>query len=347
MKTTKSKAPLVITLLIFVLLILLVVGIGLYSKYQGRMRFNDGYVYGNSAGNYYNNGLFCEVDGTVYFSNPFDGYTLYSMTPQGTEATKISNERVSSLNADSNYVYYIRSSSNTTMGGFPYIQSDINSLCRTTHKGKQITILDTDPCLAATLVGNYIYYTHYDETGLSTLYKVKIDGTEKEKLDESPLLLSASTNGNLCYSGIKTERNIWLWNSSIDRPSLLVEEDSMHPIDTQNYIYFMDCANNYRLARIDKATGEKTMLTEGQIDGYNLTPNYVYYLNSNGADSSLCRRSLDQNGVEEVISFGIYCDINVTSNYVYFRSFADKDIFYQTPANGAIDVRAFQVSSKN
>ena len=33
---------------------------------------------GSTAGNLYNGGLFCEYDGTVYFSNPSDGGKLYS-----------------------------------------------------------------------------------------------------------------------------------------------------------------------------------------------------------------------------------------------------------------------------
>ena len=48
-----------------------------------RDRYNDGYVNGNTAGNLYNEGYFCEKDGIVYFANPADNYCLYSMNPDG------------------------------------------------------------------------------------------------------------------------------------------------------------------------------------------------------------------------------------------------------------------------
>ena len=44
---------------------------------------------GNTAGNLYNSGLFCEYDGTVYFSNAADNGALYSMNVDETEVKKL------------------------------------------------------------------------------------------------------------------------------------------------------------------------------------------------------------------------------------------------------------------
>ena len=48
------------------------VGFGVYYHIQTQTKFNDGYVNGNNAGNLYNDGLFCESNGTVFFANPSD-----------------------------------------------------------------------------------------------------------------------------------------------------------------------------------------------------------------------------------------------------------------------------------
>ena len=43
---------------------------------------------GNTAGNLYNGGYFCEKDGMVYFCNIYDNHSLYSMDTMGYRDTK-------------------------------------------------------------------------------------------------------------------------------------------------------------------------------------------------------------------------------------------------------------------
>ena len=104
------------------------------------------------------------------------------MDSSGTKLKKLSDDNVKYINADSNYVYYVRSNSGNN-DKYAVFSFDKNSLCRISRDGGKITILDPDPCIYASLIGNYIYYLHYDSTDASTtLYKVKIDGSAKEKL---------------------------------------------------------------------------------------------------------------------------------------------------------------------
>ena len=81
--------------LLFVLVILLAAGCVFLYRYINRIRYNDGYVNGNTAGNLYNEGYFCEKDGIVYFANPADNYCLYSMNPDGTNIKKLEDQSVS------------------------------------------------------------------------------------------------------------------------------------------------------------------------------------------------------------------------------------------------------------
>ena len=86
--------------LLFVLVILLAAGCVFLYRYINRIRYNDGYVNGNTAGNLYNEGYFCEKDGIVYFANPADNYCLYSMNPDGTNIKKLEDQSVSYINVD-------------------------------------------------------------------------------------------------------------------------------------------------------------------------------------------------------------------------------------------------------
>ena len=81
--------------LVFFLIAVAILGFAGYRYYTGRTYFNTSYVNGNTAGNLYNNGLFCEHDGTIYFSNPDDNYHLYSMDITGGNVKKLQNDIVS------------------------------------------------------------------------------------------------------------------------------------------------------------------------------------------------------------------------------------------------------------
>ena len=61
---------------------------------------------GNTAGNLYNGGLFCEDknDGCVYFSNPYDGGALYRMSPDETDMEKLVTTQVQRINSAVKYL---------------------------------------------------------------------------------------------------------------------------------------------------------------------------------------------------------------------------------------------------
>ena len=172
----KRKKQLFITIAI----ILILIAVFCLIHFLNRTKMNSGYVNGNSAGNLYNGGLFCESNGTVFFSNPSDNHRLYSMNPDGSDMKKLSDDTVSYINADDHYVYYVRNNKSEDTN-FSFLNFGTNSLCRINRDGGRVTILDDDPSLYAGLYGNYIYYIHYDKETASTLYRIKIDGTKKEQ----------------------------------------------------------------------------------------------------------------------------------------------------------------------
>ena len=71
----KKRLPIII----IAVLVVVFAGLGFYSHQKSKIKYNTSYVNGNTAGNLYNAGLFCEKNGTVYFANPDDDYRLYSM----------------------------------------------------------------------------------------------------------------------------------------------------------------------------------------------------------------------------------------------------------------------------
>lgn len=64
----KKRLPIII----IAVLVVVFAGLGFYSHQKSKIKYNTSYVNGNTAGNLYNAGLFCEKNGTVYFANPDD-----------------------------------------------------------------------------------------------------------------------------------------------------------------------------------------------------------------------------------------------------------------------------------
>ena len=86
------------------------------------------------------------------------------MNVDGSNVHKLSNDTAMYINADKNYVYYVR---NNTIRKSPvqtFFTYDRNSLMpyQKNRWPRLLPCLIQDPCIYASLIGNYIYYLHYD-----------------------------------------------------------------------------------------------------------------------------------------------------------------------------------------
>ena len=303
----------------------------LLQRNSEKTKSNDSYVNGNTAGNLYNSGLFCENGGVIFFANPSDSYKLYSRKTDGSDLKKLSNDTATYINADSNYVYYVCNNPRANTGAFSFLSIDNDMLMCIDRKGdgRNSKVLDRAPCLYATLVGNYIYYLRYDKEDATSLYRVKIDGTEQEKIDNTPYYTCGVNGQYIYYNGIEGDHDIWRLNTVSNSRENLYSDNCWSPIATENgnVIYYLDCNNNYKLAKINLATGEKQILCDDRIDRYNIAGGYIYFQRS-GKSPALCRINTNGQDYKE-ISLGVYTDLNITGQYIYYRDF-QSDVIFRT-----------------
>ena len=99
----KNKTILIIVTISGIFLLVLFYILGQLGR---KIPENDVNVVGNTAGNLYNGGMFCEDDGYVYFSNAYDNYALYRMLPNETEMEKLISTQTKNINAAGKYFYY-------------------------------------------------------------------------------------------------------------------------------------------------------------------------------------------------------------------------------------------------
>lgn len=329
--------------IIIAILVILLFGAGIFISTKldkNETIMNKGYVNGNTAGNLYNGGLFCEYNDVIFFSNPSDGGKLYSMDSNGYHLKKLADDAATYINADENYVYYVRNNPGDSLN-FNFVAFHRNALVRIDHDGNNLVILDTEPSLYASLLGNYIYYIHYDEQNASTLYKVRIDGEEQQQVMDDAVFTCNADGQYFYYNGMHTDGSIHRFDTASDSTTVVYEGNSFQPIVNDGEdVYYIDGNSDYSIIHTNLEFSNPTYITRDSVDAYNVHGSYIYYQRYDKDGSALCM--IKNDGTEfMVIKEGDFCDIHVTSYFVFFREYHSGKMYY-FPRSNPDDIRVFK-----
>lgn len=312
--------------LVSVICVAAIVALGLVSMLSGRIAMNPDGTVGNSAGNLNNEGMFCEYNGRVYFSNAADHGCLYSMNPDETDIKLLNKMTVRNILAGGDYLYFYQtgSASESSLGQI----EGMRSFCRSRLNGSDVTTLTRDVVVTGQLVNNYLYLLTSSASGIS-FYKLKIDASEKTALADYSINPACARNGVIYYSDVR-DHYLYTLNTANDVSSELWRGNLWYPVLDGDYIYYMDVANNYRLCRYSLNLNEVEVLTNDRIDCFNVGNGYIYYQKNDSSSPQLkCMRT--DGSDNRVIAEGNFSHINMTSRYVYFQPFGNDLTIYHSP----------------
>ena len=308
------------------------------TLYLGRIPENPPGTTGNTAGNLNNKGLFCEENGTVYFSNAYDNGSLYAMNSDETNSRKLAGIKIESLNVAGNYLYYYQADSSAA-SGLGSVRS-MTGVYRSTLKGTQMTCFNKDPAQIVSLIENHLYYQHYDASNGMALYRQDLDRKNPIEIAKQIINPASSQNGLIYFNGVEKDHNLYSLNLSDHSMKLILERSVWNPIIQDDFIYFMDVSYQYRLCRYQISTNEIQVLTEDRIDFFNVSENAIYYQVSSTTVPALKRMALDGSNIE-IVDEGIFEQINITSQYVYYNEFDNPVPVFKTPLLGPVNVTTF------
>ena len=293
---------------------------------SGRVAENPEGTVGNTAGNLLNDGLFCEYDGTVYFSNTSQGGALYAMNPDETNVRRLNSLKVRNILAGGKYLYFfqIGTADGPSLGQI----EGIRYFNRSRLNGKDITAITRDTVLTGQLVDDYLYLLTSSKSGIS-LQKIKTDKSEQVQLADWALNPACAVNGQIYYHGVLEDHYLYVLNTQNDVTSEVWRGNIWDPILEGDYVYYMDVANNYRLCRYSLSRNEIQVLTKDRVDCYNVGNGYIYY-QKNGTSPQLMCMYTDGSNLHPVAD-GNFTHVNMTSNYVYFQEFGQEDVTYHSP----------------
>ncbi len=334
-------------------IILLAVALGIivmifvFSFLSTRTKFNDSAIIGNTAGNLYNGGLYCEYGDYIYFSNFNDDGTLYRMNASScTNIKKLYDDKICYINADENYLYYSRINNQKKTGTasiFTFYNTGIYRLPR--DRSGKIQLLYNNPSGMLLLLGNYIYYQHYsDEEGLN-FHRVKIDASEDLMISTEALLPASAYQNNIYYSGVASDHSLHLLNTDTLDFSSVYDGSTYFPIAVTDGIYFI-ALTDYSIRKYNFSDGGITTLVSDPCCTYNISPDerYLYYQVDRSENNRICVLDL-QTMSSTVILNGDFKQIHVTSSYVFFVDFSET-LHYAYATDGSGVLSSFHPSTE-
>lgn len=331
----KNIRAAIITISVIVLILCLL----LLTRLTGGVHKNDSFTTGNTPGNLNNKGLYCEQDGTVYFANPYDGGAIYSMNPDESKVKKISSVAGQSLNVDKERIYYTLSGKSSG-SGLGYVRKATGMYSMKKSGGKSIAYTQ-DPVGIVALSGNNLYYQHYTDPSGTDIDCISIDKKNNHQVIKNMVSPASVDTGYIYYAGASEDMFLHSFETLSENDTVLYERPMYNPVFQNGYVYYIDLKTNYQLHRYSITTGEDITLTTDRVDAFNVYGDMIYYqLDSSSSDAALKRMTTDGMN-NETIYPGIYCDINITSQYVYFHAFGSDTPVFHTPTFGSVFVTEF------
>lgn len=322
----KNKISYIILSLLFIFLI---VFLFVSASLNQIAKQNDGTVLGNTAGNLYNGGLFCEYDGIIYFANHNDDNSLYRMNAVDcSDIKKLHHDRVCYLNADKNYLYYSRMNHMREEGTASIFTLFNTGLYRVNRKNaRNLHSIYTSPCGLTLLYGNELFYQHYEEGEGLSLHRVGTDGENNTEFSSEALLPACVSRGLFYYSGVNNDHDLHILNPDTGETATLIKRSTYLPIVHEEGIYFMTLGD-YAIHRYDMVTGTTMKLVSEPCATYNISNDgrYLYYQVDRTDNNRICVLDLDTMTSTTILE-GDYSQIHVTSNYVFFTDFNETTVY--------------------
>lgn len=327
MKASKNSKTNINNIIIIVTIILIFLALFIASMVKNREIPNPVGTVGNTAGNLNNQGLFCEYNGVVYFSNINDNGYLYSMNPDETNLKKLNESTVQNILAGGTSLYYFQTQSSLESGLGSFSPSC--SFIRCDLKGGNSVSITYDVVVTGQLIDDYLYLLTAGKT-TPRFYKIKTDKSETVELAKYQISPACVNDGTIYYAGTTTDHYLHSLNTATDVSQEIWDGNLAYPVWYDGYIYFLDISGNYCLSRYSLAQGTVEVLTNERVDLFNIQNGYIYYQTVSLDDPQLKMMHTDGSN-QETVALGTYTHINVTSQYVYFQKFGVDDTIYHVP----------------
>ncbi len=222
---------------------------------------------GNSVGNIVNGGRVAQQDDWIFYPNSSDESKLYKIRTDGTERTKLNEDKSWYLNVLGEWIYY----SNNSDGGKLYkIRTD----------GSKRTKLNEDRSESLNVFDEWIYYLNFIND-VGTLYKIRTDGSERMKLNQDSSYYLNVVGEWIYYSNWSDGFKLFKIRRDGNQRTKLNNDWSKNINVLGDWIYYSHWNDDGKLYKIRTDGTECTKLNEDDSSNLNVLCEWVYYRNGN------------------------------------------------------------------
>lgn len=324
-------------LIVIAAAVLVIAALILFNYFNNRVQMSTSSSPGNTAGNLYNGGLFCENGGTIFFSNPNDEFTLYSMNSDLTGFKKLYNDYARYINADENYVYYTRKNNKKENGTQSIFTFYSTGVYRLTRNGKNIAVINQEPTGSLLLYKNRLYYQIYNNNSLE-LHCVGIDKSDDRVITKGDAAMVAALNDKIYFSGHPDNQNIYTIGSSGNR-NLLMETNAYMPIAMENGIYYVNTSDSYKLYFTDYEGADRECIIDTAMSWYNITEDgrYIFYQYDHKKKSGLFMYDTETKASVKITD-GNYKWICIAGGYCFFFDYDGESAYAYNYTTGVLNI---------
>ncbi len=304
--------------------------------------YNDENVDGSTPGNIYNNGLFCQLDDTIYFSNLEDDGALYSMDTKMTTYSKLCTDKVNFINACGKYIVYNRINNKKEHSSGSALVFINVGVYRVHLNGKRMIRLDKSPSTSVHQYGNDIYYHCYDSDDAYSLYSVGLDGENRKQVLKEPVSNAMITNQYIYYTGVSQDHDIYRLSKTSNQKELVKEGNYSQVILKDSTMYCINNDDNYSIVRMNPDGTSESTLVNDRVSTYNITAdgNYLFYQADGGDHNGVYVVNL-LNGETNLVEAGDYQNLCLTEDYLFFNKFNADSMYYVSLSNPTV-ARSFK-----
>lgn len=323
LSTPKQNPHPVRNRILAIVIFLAIVALFVFFNFQARIKpYDDPTTTGNTSTNLLNGGLFTQSDGRIYFANPYDQNSLYSMDMNLKKVKKVYEDYVSYLNAAGDYIFYTRRNDKKGNNGDAILSLSTTGLYRIKTKGTGLGQLYRNPTQTVNLLGNEVYYQHYDDQKGLQLFRIGIDGKKDTMLLDEGASPTAIIDNTIYYTGMDSDHNIHSMSTDGSNEKVICEGNFTGLSYSNGALYCMDMDNDYTLCQLELDGSNLVHLTQERIATYNISEDgeTIYYQLDNNTDNGLY--ALDAtSGTQTLLLEGNYNYLHVISDYLFFEEY--------------------------
>ena len=327
--------------LITIGLVLLLTVLGIIFYLSEKTRYNDENADGNTPGNLYNNGLFCQLEDKIYFSNLADDGALYSMDTDLSTYKKLNPDKVNYINACGSYIIYNRNNNLKEVPSGSALDFSNVGVYRIKLNGHDIRKIDKSPSGMVHQYGNDVYYIRYHKEDGYSLYVANLNGDETRKLYDQAISCAMIDSQYIYFTGVTTDHSIYRLERTSGSKNLLKEGNYSQIILNNSSLYALNAADNYSIVKMNTdGTAEQTIVKD-RVVTYNLTEDgkYLFYQVDATDHNGVYLKNL-ATGEQTLIQSGDYQNLCLTKDYLFFNTF-DKDSMYYVELKNPTTSKAF------